>query len=614
MELPSHHPFLSRYRIGFLLLLALGLLPFTCAAHSETTTTTLPVANGITLTQEITTGDLPLVINILKVDLKAHGVHLRCGQAQDAITLNGPSKGREPLHALANRNGAVAAVNADFFPFTGDPLGLAIRDGELMSEPTGYRACLGISPKGVLIDVLSPYGALDLADGTPLSLDGINRIPHDGEIVVLTPSYSAAPHLEKPGCVVTLQMVALPVKVSQDMQGAITAVTPIKGMDTLPPCPAGSVLLVACGSATDRLAQHCQVGDPAKFRFDLTPSGPAPARGKYASRASLVRGKFRPIWTDVEQAVGGGPWLVRNGEIAIDWESEGLDKTTFVNRRHPRTAIGVTADDKLLLVTVDGRSALSVGATLEEMAAIMKRLGAVNALNCDGGGSTTMVVGNGVVNAPSDGRERPIADSLLVYADPLPNTETNPAPAPPPSPLGIQIHAGESLPLQLADPTGSVPALSAGILWGTADGLGFVNQRGIFSGTHAGNGSVIAHIGSSTITVPVRILPAAPAIIKATLTPIPDYPPYYSLLRVTVTDSYGNPVEGVKLTADLEKGQLDAPLSTDSKGQASSQVIWDIEPAKRLAKLSTSTISPIIVRPKTAPSGKANVSEDPDDR
>ena len=77
----------------------------------------------------------------------------------------------------------------------------------------------------------------------------------------------------------------------------------------------------------------------------------------------------------------------------------------------------MTKDRHLLLVTVDGRQSQSVGMSLGELAALMLRLGAVQAMNLDGGGSTTMFVGGGIVNGPSDGALRPIADSLLLYAD-----------------------------------------------------------------------------------------------------------------------------------------------------------------------------------------------------
>ena len=75
----------------------------------------------------------------------------------------------------------------------------------------------------------------------------------------------------------------------------------------------------------------------------------------------------------------------------------------------------MTAGRKLLLVAVDGRQpGYSVGMTLEELAHFFLKLGAVDAMNLDGGGSTTMVIGGEVVNSPSDGRERPVGSALLV--------------------------------------------------------------------------------------------------------------------------------------------------------------------------------------------------------
>jgi exopolysaccharide biosynthesis protein len=89
--------------------------------------------------------------------------------------------------------------------------------------------------------------------------------------------------------------------------------------------------------------------------------------------------------------------------------------------RHPRTAIGVTATGKILLVVIDGRRARwSRGATLGELRNILRDLGAVDALNLDGGGSSEMVVDGEIVNRPSDGRERRITNAVLILpgADP----------------------------------------------------------------------------------------------------------------------------------------------------------------------------------------------------
>src|SRR5262249_12901259 len=158
-------------------------------------------------------------------------------------------------------------------------------------------------------------------------------------------------------------------------------------------CPAGGALIVGIGPSAAGIAAHCKPGDTVTFRFDLTPSVPVPQRGLLASRAGAVQRNLEPSWTDIEQAVGGGPWLVRGGQIAVDADDARFSRADFTDRRHPRTAVGVTADGKLLLVTVDGRTAGSRGATLPEMAGIMQRQGAVNAINLDGGGSTTMAVG-----------------------------------------------------------------------------------------------------------------------------------------------------------------------------------------------------------------------------
>lgn len=118
---------------------------------------------------------------------------------------------------------------------------------------------------------------------------------------------------------------------------------------------------------------------------------------------------FRSVESSLQQAVGGGPWLVKEGEVQ---EVE--------DQRHPRTAVGIKEDGSILLVVADGRSSSSAGLTFAELAQYMKDLGAVEALNLDGGGSSAAVVKNPdtyaleVKNVPSDGTERPVGNTLLV--------------------------------------------------------------------------------------------------------------------------------------------------------------------------------------------------------
>jgi hypothetical protein len=119
-------------------------------------------------------------------------------------------------------------------------------------------------------------------------------------------------------------------------------------------------------------------------------------------------------------AIGGAPILIKDGKITFDFTTtlsgkymtnyELLQTDIFSSSiRPPRTVIGSTADNKIILFVCDGRQTHSDGATMLELAQIMKALGCVNAMNLDGGGSTAMVSGGTLLNKPSDGSQRAVA-------------------------------------------------------------------------------------------------------------------------------------------------------------------------------------------------------------
>jgi exopolysaccharide biosynthesis protein len=114
--------------------------------------------------------------------------------------------------------------------------------------------------------------------------------------------------------------------------------------------------------------------------------------------------------------LGAGPQLIKAGKVAVTHLEEQF-APSFASVRHPRTAVGRMKDGKLLLVTVDGRQpAISIGMSLYSLAALLLELGAMDGINLDGGGSTTMVVKQKVVNKPSDQTgERPISDAILIF-------------------------------------------------------------------------------------------------------------------------------------------------------------------------------------------------------
>ena len=127
-------------------------------------------------------------------------------------------------------------------------------------------------------------------------------------------------------------------------------------------------------------------------------------------------------WPAVEFAMGGHPGLVEGGVVAPRPEEAG----GFYQARHPRSMLGQTADGQVLWVTVDGRTAAGEGLSVPDAARLMADLGAVEAINLDGGGSTTLYVHdcsiNGVVNHPSDNGvadpwgARAVSDGLYLWA------------------------------------------------------------------------------------------------------------------------------------------------------------------------------------------------------
>ncbi len=128
-----------------------------------------------------------------------------------------------------------------------------------------------------------------------------------------------------------------------------------------------------------------------------------------------VPGKRYPVkrkrWK-VSEAVGGGPVLVNRGRVQVTDEEELF---TGIAGMHPRTAVGYTAKREIVFFVCDGRQEASAGLTLVQLAGLMQGLGCVEALNLDGGGSTTLVAGGTVINRPSDKQgPRKVASVLIL--------------------------------------------------------------------------------------------------------------------------------------------------------------------------------------------------------
>lgn len=125
-------------------------------------------------------------------------------------------------------------------------------------------------------------------------------------------------------------------------------------------------------------------------------------------------------WWDVRDAIAAGPSLISNGRINITVEEEVFFGTS-IPRIHPRTAAGYTKNGSLILLIVDGRQTQSRGVDLMELASLMWDLGCVEALNLDGGGSSTLVVNGILLNRPVGGNvQREVMSALAVISSPQP--------------------------------------------------------------------------------------------------------------------------------------------------------------------------------------------------
>ena len=341
---------------------------------------------GVTYDREVTfTGHGPVVVHVLRAPRPTGLYALKPTLSNEAII------GRERVTQMQRRlltTATVAGVNGDMFSWAeGRPSGMLMLNTVLAAAPSPDRSSTGVGPDGSIV-----VGRVRMAGswrGTgqrrPLVL---NREPAPGGVALYTPLYGGATPARAESVELTLQPFA-PAQPNRDLTGVVVATK--QGGGT--PIPPGGAVLVGRGTAgAGRLATEAPLGSTVVVRLTLTPD-----------------------WSQLVDAVGGGPVLVREGRPVF--RANEVFTIEQLVPRQPRSAVGQTADGRILLVTVDGRRpGYSVGMTNFELALTMARLGAVSASALDGGGSATMAFEGELLNRPSDpGGERAVAESLNIH-------------------------------------------------------------------------------------------------------------------------------------------------------------------------------------------------------
>ena len=321
-------------------------------------------------------------IHLLRLDLKK--VRLDVHHAMDAAI------GTETTSSIATRHKAFAAINAGFFrldttPFAGDPVGLFMIDGEPLSEAINDRIQLFISNRSNRSDTL--FARMRLLQSVTLGketfdITGVNRERKADDIVIYTPQFGPTTKTSEGG----LELVIAKGIITSALDGLGNAAIPRNGY-----------VVSASGKYHQSVAAVERTNGSLRLtrRWDGLP-------------AELTKDRSQ---LDI---VTGVPQLIKNSKIDITWEQEKSSKA-FVETRHPRTAVAKLNDGKFLMLTADGRSDESAGFDLYDLAAYFLELGATDAMNLDGGGSTTMFLDGKVVNKPSDKEgERKVGDAILV--------------------------------------------------------------------------------------------------------------------------------------------------------------------------------------------------------
>ena len=327
---------------------------------------------------------------------------------------------RETTSTLSRAAGATVGVNGGYFVLDpasgapGDPAGIGVYDGRFLSEPINDRPALILrdDAKRTTISRFTWAGQA-IVDGRTLRLDGIDRVPDlirncggdstdqptsrprhditctdDSELVAFTtefgPSTPSGPGRE----------------IVVDPHRVVRATQAVRGTELRP----GWTSIQGTGDLADTLA-GVRVGDRVRVTSQLrSENGHTQALNRHST------------------VVNGGPLLVRDGRERITQRRDGFVHPGepsfdygFVIKRNPRTFAGVDSRGRTMLITVDGRTTEDLGMSIPEQADVARSLGLVDAINLDGGGSTTMVLDGRVITHPSDATgERPVGDAILI--------------------------------------------------------------------------------------------------------------------------------------------------------------------------------------------------------
>ncbi|MGH3164395.1 MAG: phosphodiester glycosidase family protein, partial [Trebonia sp.] len=412
---------------------------------------------------------------VMNVDLGNPNVAVRAVEAGDKVV----DPADETVGSMGTRTGAVAGINGGYFDInaTGQPTGGSVVDGQIYkSPPAGFNAELSVLADGTMSIGQENFSGT-IADGAaadPLTSVNILSDAAAGHITEVTPVLAAS--AQSIGAASTV--VTGTVSGAQGNQ-TLTVTSVATGVKTLAIPAAGTEDLVGGGAGGTWLSSDVHVGDTVSISQGLSPA------------AGVTQG------SSVTQLITAATQLIKNGAAYSDPAGQ---PPSGIN---PETAVGISKDGKhAIFVTLDGRlgESTALGVSPAQVTGFLLAHGAYNAVLLDGGGSTEIdarvpgTSGLSVLNSPSDGSERPVANGLFLYS-----TAAQPGPAAKVVINGgapVETVPGASIPVSIYA-TDAMGNPASGSVSATVDppSLGTWSD-GQFTPSHAGTGVLYARDGS----------------------------------------------------------------------------------------------------------------------
>jgi exopolysaccharide biosynthesis protein len=306
----------------------------------------------------------PIKINVIEIN---QSINPKINIAP--IIANKQLNKKSTVVGMSKQNKAFAAINGSYFkPETGVPLGILMIDKKILTGPIFNRVALGITESGFKMARVELNAKL-LYLGEELKINNINQ-PRtlSTDVLLYTPEW-----------------------------GKISPPTPKYGIQIA--IKDGTIINKSINKVTIPENGYVISGPKSQIEKFLTQNAMKQKLIKTVTNPKITLDiKTNPDWEDVNHIIGGGPYLVKNGNVYVDYIEERFKPIVGKN---PRTAVGYTKEGNFIMLTIDGREETSVGVSLFDLAKIMKSFECVNAMNLDGGGSSTMQINGNIVNTPS---------------------------------------------------------------------------------------------------------------------------------------------------------------------------------------------------------------------